>query len=108
MDIGKLNKRVVIQSQSNTYDGAGQQVETWATFANVWANIKHKSGVEAIKSDAMASTVKASIRIRYKANVNAGMRVTYQTSIYKIMAVLPHVEDNRYVDLVVELINGES
>lgn len=108
MDIGKLNKRVEIQSQASTYDGAGQQVETWSTFAKVWANIRHKSGAETIKSDAVASIVKASIRVRYKAGINAGMRVIYQTSTYKIEAVLPHVDDNRYIDLVVELINGES
>jgi len=106
MDIGKLNKRVTIQSQSTSYDDAGQQVETWNTFATVWANIKHKSGSETIKSDAIASVVRASMRIRYLPGVNAGMRVMYGNTLYRIEAVLPHVEEKRYVDLVVEVING--
>ena len=108
MDIGKLNKRITIQSQSSTYDAAGQQVESWSTFATVWANIKHKSGMETIKSDAVASVVKASSRIRYLPGVNAGMRVLYLNTLYRIEAVLPHVEEKRYVDLVVEVINGSA
>ena len=106
MDIGRLNKRVTIQQQSSTYDAAGQLVEDWSTFATVWADIKHKSGSETIKSGAIASDVQASIRIRYKQGVTAGMRVLYKTSQYEILAVLPHVNENRYVDLAVRLING--
>lgn len=106
MDIGKLNKRITIQSQSTSFDAAGQQVESWSTFATVWANIKHKSGAETIRSDAMTSTVKASMRIRYLPGVNAGMRVLYGNAVYRIEAVLPHVDEKRYVDLVVEILNG--
>ena len=108
MDIGKLNKRITIQQQSSTYDAVGQLVESWSTFATVWANIKHKSGSETIKSDAIASTVQASMRIRYKQGVSAGMRVLYKDAQYDVLAVLPHVDDNRYVDLVCRLVNGDA
>lgn len=107
MDIGKLNKRITIQQQSSSYDAAGQLVEDWSTFATVWANIKFNSGSETIKSDAIASTVKASIRIRYKQGVSAGMRVAYKDAVYEILAVMPHVGENRYVDLAVRSINGD-
>ena len=108
MDIGKLNKRIVIQIQSATYDAAGQQVESWSTFATVWANIKHNSGLETIKSDALASSVKSSMRIRYLAGVNAGMRVVYSGIQYEITAVLPHVNEKRYIDLICRIINGTA
>lgn len=108
MDIGKLNKRITIQQQSSGYDAAGQPVDEWATFANVWANIKYNSGSETIKSDAMASSVNASIRIRYKAGIDAGMRVVYQGTKYEIMSVLPHVDEKRYIDLIVKVINEVS
>jgi len=108
MDIGDFNKRIILQSQSSTYDLAGQQVESWSTFATVWANIKHNSGLETIKSDALASTVKTSIRIRYLSGVHAGMRVIYSGLQYEVTAVLPHVDEKRYIDLVCRLINGEA
>lgn len=108
MDIGKLNKRITIQQQSLTYDDAGQQVESWSTFASVWADIKFKSGKETIKADALASTVMASIRIRYKQGVNAGMRVQYKDEQYEILSIMPHVNENRYVDLAVRSINGSA
>lgn len=108
MNIGKLNKRIIIESQSLTFDDVGQQVETWATFATVWANIKHNSGAETIKSDAITSSVKASFRIRYLKGLDAGMRVKYETSTYRILAILPHVDDKRFLDIAAELINGVS
>jgi SPP1 family predicted phage head-tail adaptor len=106
MDIGRLNKRITIQTQSTAYDEVGQLIDDWSTFATVWANIAHKSGIESIKAEAVASMVKASFRIRYLAGVNAGMRIIFLGSQYQILAVLAHVDDNRYVDLVAELTNG--
>jgi len=126
MDIGRLNKRITIEHQASTYDqidpwnqfetvwseesydDAGQQVESWSTFATVWADIKHNSGIETIKSDALASSVKTSIRVRYMPGVNAGMRVNYSGLQYEITAVLPHVNEKRYIDLICRLINGSS
>lgn len=106
MNIGRLNKRITIEQQSTAYDAAGQLVESWSTFATVWADIKFKSGSETIKSDALVSTVPASIRIRYKQGITAGMRVKFKDSVYEILAVIPHVSENRYVDLAVRSVNG--
>ena len=108
MNIGRLNKRITIQEQSSSYDAAGQPVESWSDFATVWADIKYNSGKETIKADAMASTAKASIRIRYKQGINAGMRVVYQTTTYEILAVLPHVAEKRYLDMAVRAVNEVS
>ena len=45
---GLLNSRVVVQQQSTTQDALGQPVLSWSTFATLWANVRHTSGVEAI------------------------------------------------------------
>lgn len=100
---GKLTERVNIEHRTTAQDAIGQPVETWSLVAAVWATIKHPSGLSAIKSDADTSIVKASIRVRYMAGIDAGMRVMHGSDIYDIKAVLPNRVE-RYVDLVCEVV----
>lgn len=104
MQAGKLNQRVTIEQRSTTQDAIGQPVETWTTVATVWAHIRHPSGIEKIKSDADISIVKASIRIRYRTGIDAGMRVVHGATTYGIEAVLPDVAGKQHVDLICEAV----
>ena len=105
MDSRRLNRRFLIEEQSTTQDAAGQPVNTWTEVATVWADIRNKNGLEAIKADAPTSTVTASVRIRYRTDINAGMRGTYDGAVYNILAVLPDLEKKRHTDLVCEVVS---
>lgn len=104
MDAGKLNQRINIEQRTSDQDAAGQPVETWSLVAAVWASIKYPTGLSAIKADADTSVVKASIRIRRRSGLNAGMRVVQTSAIFDIKAVLP-AEDRQFIDLVCERIS---
>ena len=104
MQAGRLNRRCTLQSPSQSVDELGQPIPGWTDVATVWASIRHLSGVEAIKADAVTSTVRASIRIRYRAGVNAGMRVVHNLTAYNITAVMPDVGGREFVDLVCEVV----
>lgn len=97
-----LNNRVTIESPVAGFDAIGQPVVGWATVATVWANIRHQSGAESIKAEAVSAVVKASIRIRYRTDIDASMRVTNGATIYAIKGVLPNVAKKDFVDLVCE------
>ncbi len=97
-----LNQRITLQQRSSGQDAIGQPVETWATVAELWADIKHPSGLQTVKGDAELSLVKASIRLRYRSGIDAGMRVLHGAVVYDIRAVLPDVAGRVYVDLVCE------
>ena len=99
---GRLNRRVILQSRQSGQDAIGQALTAWIDGATVWANIRHGSGAEAIKASADVSTTRASIRIRRRAGINAGMRVNASGVIYEIKAVLPD-ENGEYIDLVCEV-----
>jgi SPP1 family predicted phage head-tail adaptor len=90
MDTGSLNQRISIERHEVGQDEIGQPIEAWVPLYSVWANIRHLSGREAIKSDASVSITKASIRIRYLPGVDAGMRVSHGGKFYDIEAVLPN------------------
>lgn len=104
MRAGTLNSRITIQQLAAGQDSLGQPVQTWSDVATVWANIKQSSGSETIRSDRELSVVRASIRIRYKTGLNAGMRVVAGADVYEIRAVLGDVGGKEYTDLVCELV----
>lgn len=104
MDAGRLNTRLTLQQPGTAQDGIGQPVITWTEVGRVWADVRHVSGLQAIKADADSSTVKASIRIRHRTGVTAAMRLVEQGAgtVYNITAVLPDAR-KAYLDLVCEV-----
>jgi len=104
MKAGALRTRVFIERQSTTQDAVGQPLTTWTTLATVWAEIRYRRGLEAIQADAMVSTAHARIRIRWRTDVTAGMRVRSAGTTFNITAVLPEEIKREYVDLVCEVV----
>jgi len=102
--IGSLNSRVTLEQLSTTQDAVGQPLATWSTVAMLWANIIHNTGVESIKANADMSVARASIRIRYKTGITAGMRVSYNGAHYNIRAILMDAVNKEFTDLVCELV----
>lgn len=109
MDARNLNRLVLIQKLVAGQDEAGQPVQTWENLiatgdGKIRANLRHLSGVETIKADAVASAVKASIRIRYRTDVTAAMRVVHGGTTYEIKAVMPDEAGREYTDLACEVV----
>lgn len=94
-----LNERVTIESRESLTDELGQPIDAWLPIHALWADVRYLSGMSAIKSDADVSIVQASVRIRYRAGLNAGMRVNHRGDLLDIQAVLPDGR-RQYVDLV--------
>jgi len=107
MEIGRLSTQVTLKSPPTGEDSLGQPSGSWTTVATVWADIKNLSGLEAIKAGVESAVTKSSVRIRYRADVTAAMRLTRGTTDYNITAVL---EDPRkkWLDLVCEAVNAAS
>ena len=96
----QFKRRVALQRLTTERDPIGQPVERWVDVGTVWGDVAHKSGLTTIKGDQETSVVKASIRIRYRASVTAGMRAVVAGATYQIDAVLPDLVGKMYIDLV--------
>ena len=105
MQAGRLNRRVTLQAPGTATDELGQPIPGWTDVATLWADIRMKSGLESIKAGASVSVVQASIRVRYRAGITAGMRLTHNLQAFNIVAVMPDVGGREYVDLVCEAVN---
>lgn len=102
---GDLRSRVTIQKKGAAANSWGEPLpEAWEDVAKVRASIKHLSGLAAIKADAQTSVVKVSIRLRYRTDVLAGMRVLHGTTVHLVRAVLPDEAKREHVDLVCEVV----
>ena len=105
MRAGDLRTRVTIQKKGGGVDDWGQPIPgSWTDVATVWSDFRHLSGSESIRADAETSIVKASIRIRWRSDLNAGMRVLVGEKVYSIGAVLPDLVGRQHVDLVAQLV----
>ena len=89
----RLNKRVTIQAQSTAQDEIGQPVQTWATVAEVWAEVADVSGREYIAAGGVQNSANTKITVRHIAGIVPSMRVLAGADAYNIESVLG--QDNR-------------
>lgn len=93
---GDLRHKVQLQEKQIAQDpDTGEMVTTWATVANVWAQIVPLSGREFLAASAEQSEVRSRIVIRYRDDVTAAMRIVYRGKYHAILAVLPDAESGR-------------
>lgn len=100
-----LRHKVRIEAPGEGSNAEGDPVGGWTLVAQPYADIRGAGGLETIKGGAEASVVKRSIRIRYRTDVHAGMRVVHGAMVYNIKAVLPDLERQLHTDLVCEVVS---
>lgn len=100
-----MNDRITLQRRQAGQDSIGQPIESWIDLPPVWSHVKFQTGAEAIRANADVSTVKASIRIRARQDVDAGMRVKFKQWVFELKSPpLPDDRDPRFMFLVCEAV----
>lgn len=104
MKIGQLRHRITIQRPTGAQDAWGTpEPAGWEDVALVWSDFRFQSGGESIRAGADVSIVRASVRIRWRTGVDAGMRVLHGGQVFDVEAVLPGT-DRKHIDLVCRLL----
>lgn len=101
---GRLNRRVRLEVRSAGRDALGQPTGGWVPVATVWGNVKTMTGMAAARNEVQAGGTEVtrattSIRIRWRAGVDHGMRAVIGESIYDIRDVLMDEMDREFIDL---------
>ena len=100
---GKLNKVVAIKAQSTTRDEVNQKVLTWTTITNggaVWASVEPLSNRESQEALANQMTVSHRVRIRYRDDVDATMRIFYGTRELAIVGIRNPKERGEFLEIL--------
>jgi SPP1 family predicted phage head-tail adaptor len=88
MQAGNLDRRITIQQNTPSVDSYGDEVESWADFKTVWANVKRKSGKETVRSDQTVADASTMFKIRYLSGLHERMRISYNSAIYYIDSIV--------------------
>jgi len=100
MRAGRLNHLVIIQQPTEVQDSTGQAVKSWGTYATVWAGVEPLKGREFLETQQINAETTTRIRIRKLAGVTKKMRVSYDSRIYNINAILHIHERQREMHLM--------
>ena len=107
---GDLRTSVTLQTPTLTKDAGGAQVEGWASFAStpdVWAKIIYAHGRESVSTDALKTTNRMTLTIRYRSDVNASHAVLINGERWKFIGTPDDIQNrHEYLEIQAELIKG--
>lgn len=102
MKIGKLDRRVRIEQRSTSQDAAyGTPVATWSEVATVWASVEEllPSRGENVAQGLNIATRPARVRMRYRTDITAAMRLVDVARGRTMKIITPPVELGRRAGL---------
>jgi SPP1 family predicted phage head-tail adaptor len=80
---GRLRHRIDIEQKSYNQDSSGDMIASWAAlYENVPSSIEPLSAREFLAAQNTQSQVVARVTIRYRAGLNATMRINHNGTIY--------------------------
>lgn len=100
MRIGKLRHRVELKSLSQSQNEFGEPVDTWSTFATVWASVEPLRGRELLLAQQANSEVTIRVRVRYNSSIDPTDRVVIGSRILEILSVIDSEERNWQQELL--------
>lgn len=89
MRAGTIRNKVMISRPVMVPGTTGSPITEWEEFCRPWAEVKGVSGRAFLAASAEQSEVTFEIRVRYRADITAGMRVTHHGTTLEIVAPLP-------------------
>jgi SPP1 family predicted phage head-tail adaptor len=106
MNIGSLNKRITIQSETKTADGMGGWIVVMADVATIWAAIWPLSANETVAASANTMMITHRIRIRYRSDIKASYRIKFGARYFAIISIINPNEKNQMLDLLCKEASG--
>jgi SPP1 family predicted phage head-tail adaptor len=85
---GELTQRISFQrDDSTTVDDYGQVTRNWATYHTTWASVRPLSGREQEQGMARQASISHRVRIRFKADIQHGDRISMGSRILEIVSI---------------------
>lgn len=95
-----MRQRVNIQTRSVPVDDFGQESETWATVATVWASVEPLSGRELLAAQQVQGETTHRVRMRYQAGVTTSTRLLFNLRPLNIVSVINKNEAGAFLELL--------
>lgn len=108
LSAGSLNRRIRLERRSGAVDPIGQQVDAWVTHIEIWANVRGATGMASLRQSSPIEGVATSInsysfRVRFREDLDPGMRVVYGGRVFDIKQIRLDFEGREWTDIVCEV-----
>ena len=97
IDPGALRTELSLQQASLTADGLGGHAESWGEVATVFALVEPVSAASRFGADQTVETVTHKITVRFRNDLNSGMRFARGGRVFEIVSALDPDETGRYL-----------
>lgn len=87
MNIGRLDRKIVIESYTLSKNALNESVGSWSTYHTCFANVLKSGGNEYIEADKVTATNRVKFKIRFFAGINEKMRIVYNSNYYDIIEI---------------------
>ena len=87
MNIGELNRRIIIQQVSPVVSENGFETEAWTDYKTVWASVSNLYGREYFAAMAVNAENTVKFKIRYKVGITTDMRISFGGKYYNINSI---------------------
>jgi SPP1 family predicted phage head-tail adaptor len=99
MEYSKLDKRISLQHNVPAVNSIGEYVDTYTTYATVWAAIKPLVGNLRYNAKQLNSEISGKAIIRYRSDVVATDRFIYDSRYMKFIAIINPNEANEFLEI---------
>ena len=87
MNIGRLDRKIVIESPSDLQNALGEYYSSWSTYYTCFASVSRFGGTEKLEAGKTTATNKVRFKIRFFDGINEDMRVLYKGRYYDIIEI---------------------
>lgn len=100
MRAGRLRHRVVLQSRTTAQNAYGEQVVSWTNTGTYWAAVEPVTGKERFASGERVHEQDVRVVMRYVGEIDTTQRISFDSKVYDIKAVINKDERNREYELL--------
>ena len=101
LDIGALNRRLVLETPVDTDDGAGGVVRSYEAGITLWAQVMPVSARSDVAADSLGAAARFRIVIRARGGITLRHRLRERARVYRIIA-LRETADRRFLEIDAE------
>lgn len=98
MNVGKLDRKIIIQSYPTSKDNGGELTGSWTTYLTTWAKVTDKSSTENMVEGTQPMTTTRTFTIRYRTGLTNGMRISYNSQYWQITGMM-EIGRKEYIDI---------
>jgi SPP1 family predicted phage head-tail adaptor len=104
---GELRTPVTLYSPTITVGASGAQKVTYTTSqGSVWAKWKNAFGAESVSGDAKRGVKRATVTIRYRADITLGWAVLLGSDLYEILSLDDIENRHEYIEMQAQSVRG--